>query len=437
MSSEKEKAIIRVGNDKISVKVGDIDASDAFKQMSNLNEQDFKKFCSYFMRYYCRDEHLFRPCDSVEGAFFYLGDVFKQIIDLTIVDYIPHELFIYPWDVPYDNPFIRRKIELLKKEFFLDKNNSYLARFSGISPPASINKLSFITNFVGSRAEQIFFNEEHHDFASKAYLKIIEEMEFDKEVGYNVDVKLGSPYIFVVNAPKQSQMALECLKKEVLSQFAIEFSPETGYEVNEVQQGKYISSGVGRLSHNIYLPQIILPHKNKVAEALQRLLNSNPSEKALQDFFIANYKIIFNGRYDRIESELALRFPESDINNQNRRIDLFAHDIINNDWDLIEFKKITKLTGMYRGVPILSQEISGAIMQLRNYADLLKQDKVKDFFKKDGIEYYQPSLKLIVGGDANVSHKQWRNLIAEKAAENKVRLITYEDVIAEIKSRYI
>ena len=165
----------------------------------------------------------------------------------------------------------------------------------------------------------------------------------------------------------------------------------------------------------------------------EQLLNSNPSEKMLSDFIIENYRNILGFKYDAIESEVGLRFPELDIAGKNRRVDILVHNCVENDWELIELKKKIKLSKIYRGQPVFSSEIMGAIQQMRNYYNILQQDRVREKFLREGIEYYAPSLKLIVGGQKNVSQKQWRQMLL---STNGVKLITYDDLIKEMKVRY-
>lgn len=109
------------------------------------------------------------------------------------------------------------------------------------------------------------------------------------------------------------------------------------------------------------------------------------------------------------------------------------HNYVENDWELIELKKKIKLSSTYRGVPVLSYELRGAIEQLKNYYRIMQQERVQEHFLREGIKYYNPILKLIIGGSKNVSHYQWRQMLS---SADGVHLITYDNLIYEMKARY-
>lgn len=105
-------------------------------------------------------------------------------------------------------------------------------------------------------------------------------------------------------------------------------------------------------------------------------------------------RIFFGDKYDRIESQLWLRFPEVDAGRRERRIDLLLRNSIKNDWELFEIKRPIRLTKTYRDMRVLKSEVSYAIQQARNYGEILRQDKVKKHFASEGIEYCEPVLNL-------------------------------------------
>jgi hypothetical protein len=53
---------------------------------------------------------------------------------------------------------------------------------------------------------------------------------------------------------------------------------------------------------------------------------------------------------------------------------------------------------------------------------------------KEGIEYFYPELRLVIGNKPDMSIDQWRWLKASN--ENRLRIITFEDLIISMKNRY-
>ena len=103
------------------------------------------------------------------------------------------------------------------------------------------------------------------------------------------------------------------------------------------------------------------------------------------------------------------------------------------DWDLYELKRCSKLTRTYRDIPVLTSEILAAIQQIRNYGDILSQDRVRKALKKEGIEYFYPSLNLVVGRSPEIPVEQWRWLKTTHSRD--VKLLTYDDFLNEMKVR--
>lgn len=169
-----------------------------------------------------------------------------------------------------------------------------------------------------------------------------------------------------------------------------------------------------------------------VAE-LEYLLNKNSTEGEIEKFIAANYQDLFGFRYDRIETQLWLRFPELDISHKSRRLDIFLRNAVDRDWELFEIKRPINLTSSYRDVPVLAREVHAAIQQLRNYHAVITQDSVRRRLAQDGIEYFSPSLRLVIGRDPELPHKQWRWL--KKSNEENLKIITYDDLLREMRCR--
>src|SRR5262249_31267329 len=145
------------------------------------------------------------------------------------------------------------------------------------------------------------------------------------------------------------------------------------------------------------------------------------------------YLDIFGSKYDRIENQIWLRFPELDITGKERRLDIFLRNSIANDWELYEIKRVIPLTSSYRDIPVIAKEILFAIQQTKNYERILSQQEVKDKFAREGIEYCEPLLNVVVGRTPQITHEQWRWLKASNS--EKVRILTFDDLLGEMKSR--
>lgn len=87
---------------------------------------------------------------------------------------------------------------------------------------------------------------------------------------------------------------------------------------------------------------------------------------------------------------------------------------------------------IYRDVPTFTLELSGAISQLRNYQRILQQDKVRKYFAEEGIEYYEPSLNLVVDRTPQISVEQWKRACAD---QNNINVLTYDNLLNQAKKQ--
>jgi len=92
---------------------------------------------------------------------------------------------------------------------------------------------------------------------------------------------------------------------------------------------------------------------------------------------------------------------------KGRRPDIFLRNSIKGDWELIELKRPIKIVSLYRSLPVFSKEVSNAIQQVRYYEKLLKQEKVRREFSKEGIEYFEPELRIVIGRRPQISQQDW------------------------------
>lgn len=403
-----------------------MDSEQLVKRIGTLSEVDFQTFC-YQMLLSTYGKEL-KPCQSTAGTFY--ANVPTQLISpvnaaqIFFLEYLPYELFVDPSAIPFDNPITREKLTSIISEF---SKKPVMYQLGGrVAFDIGIDGLFFLNNILGPSRE--FFL----DVAYNKYKTMVSSLSLSKRV-FNLDIALGigSPYSYVENLPQDAINALNQIDK-FHRQLSIEFS-NGKYEVNQIRQGKYISSGVGRLSGDIYYSQLVIRDSDHIIQEFQNLLNSNPSERLLSEFIIEHYQSIFGYKYDAIRSEICLSFPELDIAEKKRRIDIMIHNSVVDDWEIIELKKKIRLSTTYRGVPLFSREVSGAIEQLKNYYSILQQQRVRDYFRFEGIEYYNPVLKLVVGGYPNTSHEQWRKMLS---SSRDVHVITYDELIKEMKINY-
>jgi len=206
-------------------------------------------------------------------------------------------------------------------------------------------------------------------------------------------------------------------------------------KVERFASERNLVGGVLTNTQNPYEPVFSIT-RDREEEALtefERLIRKGTSESDLEKFIVAHYKLIFGSKYDRVETQLWLRFPELDVAGSERRLDIFLRNSVINDWELFEIKRVINLTSTYRDAPVLAKEVAYALHQLRNYARILSQDRVRRYFAGQGIEYYQPSLNLVVGKTPQIPHDQWRWLLS--TTENGVRILTFDNLLAEMRMR--
>ena len=73
-----------------------------------------------------------------------------------------------------------------------------------------------------------------------------------------------------------------------------------------------------------------------------------------------------------------------------------------------------------------------AVMQLKNYKNMLQQDAVKKAFENRGIQYYNPEINLVIGRRKDIPIGQWRSLIEEYY---RMKILTYDDLFKQAQFR--
>lgn len=191
--------------------------------------------------------------------------------------------------------------------------------------------------------------------------------------------------------------------------------------------------GITAHTRSIIHPVIKLVSMSNVLDKFNALLNSDSKEQELEEFLMEHYQLIFGENYDCITTQLWIKFPELDIGNSNRRLDIFMRNSVTSDWELFELKRASvPLTKTIRDVPMLTSEVYNAIAQVKNYKHLLSQDSVRRQFEKEGIEYFQPEVHLVIGRHPEISNAQWRRIICD---EPLLKILSYDDLFKSAENR--
>lgn len=193
-------------------------------------------------------------------------------------------------------------------------------------------------------------------------------------------------------------------------------------------------SGVTKKSQYILQPTIKLPYKNAILNEFNHIINSEAHENELEDFLREYYQELFGFKYDRIATQLWLKFPAIDIGGRERRVDIFMRNAALDDWELFELKRANvNLVKSVSGIPMFTDAVHKAISQAKNYQSILYQDNVKRKFAAEGIEYYEPEINIIVGKKPSISQQQWGRIVTENS--NGIKIQTYDTILSEAAYR--
>lgn len=339
---------------------------------------------------------------SFAGIFLYTEpiDLFYRLSDVNIATpSIVHNLYRY-------KALVESRIE----NWFFPQDGEF-----------AVPKIAFVTNY--SDIDQ----DDYQKVLFPKFAKLIEDWDFAPEL------LVGSIDSFLEFNSTNTEKALDGLfsgHKDGLSISLI----DDRFSVSNFVADKYLPEGVLRNSKNPCESVLIKPvEKNQAILEFEHIINRNPKESELEAFLEKYYQDIFGFEYDKIETQLWLRFPELDIAEGERRLDIFLRNSIEKDWELFELKRATKLTKTSRDIPVFKNEVHNAIEQLRNYSRILSQDTVKRKMAKEGIEYYVPALKLVIGRSPEIPLAQWRSL--KTGNEKDIKILTYDELLSSMKKR--
>jgi hypothetical protein len=342
--------------------------------------------------------------------------LFDPYDGLYINHYLPVELLRIPSEIEVRDPEIIRTLNNCREIY--GKNDWP----GGIS--RTLAAIYFMNNYSGDPTP------EYIEMLASKYESLIKDI-FKREFS-PLDVYFGDSTSFINDHPDEVVNTLKTLLRSDEG-ICISLSKDQ-FSVNRYSSEKPISAGVFTASLSPYEPLFIHSQsKSALLKDFEHLINSNSRESQLEEFLAHNFKDIFGPKYDRVEVQLWLRFPELDISGKNRRLDIFLRNSVANDWELFEVKRTVKLTSTYRDTPVLSREVMYAMQQVKNYAQILSQEVVRRKFAEEGIEYYEPSLHLVIGKKPQLPLEQWRYLVAK--VEKEVKLITFDDLLKEMEIR--
>jgi len=341
-----------------------------------------------------------------------------QGFDLIVPYFCPFELFNSPSDILIYHPELKKT--LIKYKRLIDERLSEWQFWTDGN--YVIPNIKFVTNYA-NLPHSFYF-----DILFPRFEKIISDLDIEAQV------YVGSCDSFIELNPEGTKQAFKNLIVNSNKDIAITISRET-ISIEHFETEKYIVSGVLNNSKNPCEPVYIDTEikKSSIIREFEYLLNNKAKEIELENFIKKYYRQIFGRHYDRIETQLWLKFPNIDISSKNRRIDIFLRNSVERDWELYELKRVKKLTRTHRDIPVFISEIYLAIQQIETYKKLLLQDEVKKKLSLEGIEYYYPEFKLIIGKKPHISLEQWRWL--KSSNEKNVKLLTYDDLLSEMKIR--
>ncbi len=192
--------------------------------------------------------------------------------------------------------------------------------------------------------------------------------------------------------------------------------------------------GIVTSPENIFHPVIkkVIDTDDKLVE-FNHLINNDTRESVLEEFLYTYHDLFFGNKYDTLSTQVWLDFPEFDIGNKERRLDIFMRNSISKDWDIYELKRSSvKLTKTKSDVPMFVSAVHDAMTQLRNYKRILNQDKVKREFEAKGIKYYNPQFNLVIGKKPNIPDEKWNWLLSH---HKDLNIITYDNLLEAAKIR--
>lgn len=390
--------------------------------LSRLNTNAFEAFIVELFNKE-ESEPFSRLQDVGDGVFYQpLLDSYGGTLDsVFLLHYLPLGTFQNPERIQIAaDPLLAHRLEQVRN-FYKGKFGYFGMVSESLVKAAKLRSLAILTNLAGIDKDYYQSNliPKYRELAQSLDLFVPSFLvgSYDSFLDLNAS---GTEKAFKGFLSKNSEGVTISLSEE--SVHVARFTYETSLQ------------GVFRESKYLYEPVFFsFGQQEQFLADFEVLIRSETREAELEDFLAAHFRDIFGSNYDRIETQIWLKFPELDISHKNRRLDVFLRNSVINDWELFEIKRAIPLTRTYRDVPVIVSEVSYAVQQIKNYARILSQDSVKRRLAQEGIEYCEPSLNLVVGKTPQIPHEQWRWLVSNY--DKDVKILTFDDLLEQMRQR--
>jgi hypothetical protein len=383
--------------------------------LSRLDKRGFEQFIYKLLKSHYKDSfHKDNNFNSDDEQVFWKSDFGHSRKAFYVTNTTPFEVFKnFNHDI-IDSSSLPHTLQKLNQLY--DKSIPYYGK--------QIERIYFLTNYNGYKKDEyeLYISDAFEMLATKCGLK-------------NIGIGIGSIDSFI---DLQFDNTLNIFKKMLLdnnSGVAITIGADS-INVNNFNEEKYVNSGVTIGKKDLLQPIFLQAKTEKdiLLKEFEQLLNNKAKEDELEKFLTKYYRDIFGEHYFDVKTQIWLKFPHLDINDKNRRLDIFLRNGVSEDWELFEIKRaneITKITS--RDIPMFKAEVYEAIEQARNYRRILLQDEVRKILYNEGIEYYEPVVSIIIGSNPTLPKSQWRRMVDQNS--NDLNIMTYTDLLKEMQIR--
>ena len=268
-------------------------------------------------------------------------EAYSEFVGVYLVQDVPFELFHEPRDIDFKTPYLMKMLARIREDY----SEKFFLYGPQMVPTNELNTIYFLNNLRG------FSLDFYRDVLLPKYEAITTEAGLYLEGGDVGGVLVGSADSFVEQMPDPTLRILDDFLRTNRHGLSIELTHGPP-AVRDFSSEKPLSAGVARVSNAPCAPVYGAQPESRdpVIKEFEDLLAGNPKEDVLEKFLTKHYRRIFGPKYDRIETQIWLRFPKLDINAKNRRLDLFLRNAVSGDWELYELKRIVPVTSNYRGI---------------------------------------------------------------------------------------
>lgn len=399
------------------------DALDALSLKNVLSRFNRRAFAEFVYKLCACDRSRFEHSgwlpEAGEDVFYagFLNSYGGSLHNVWIPHFLPEELFSTLDGFHCEDPQLIERLRAVGKLY--RSKTGFMGMFEPVQEARQLQNISIVTNIHG------YERNAYIDKFLPSYNKVV------RQSGVRVPFQLGSYDSFVdLNEAGTREVFLS-----FLTQHADGLSISLHPEKSSVRTFSFESPMALCQDKKLtpFEPIYIGSKQTNALAEFESLLTPGVPEARIEKFLKAHFQDVFGFEYDRIETQLWLRFPELDVAGKNRRLDVFLRNSIFKDWELFELKRIVRVTGSHRDIPILAAEVSRSIQQTLYYEKLLSNDSVKKLLAKEGIQYAMPSLNLVIGRTPQIEHAHWRWLT--KTVGAGVRILTYDNLLDSMRFR--